>query len=85
MRVESLRPLPRTLISEMLILKNGKVERIRNTQIPVDPNLPEPDSGFLTTITEEFGDEFEIVQAVSFPLLAAAQHKGMTLYDFKRK
>jgi len=83
-QIQSLAHVPNIRPMEMLVLKGGTVEMFRNTEIPVDPNMPISDRGFLTTLTEEFSEQFDVVQAVSFPLVApTGDRENLTVYDYE--
>ena len=81
LRLRSLRNLPKVPKSEMLVLRGGRIETLRNISLPPDPDQVEADLGFLPQLVDMFGSRFEIVEAVVFPVAGDERRDGMTLYD----
>jgi hypothetical protein len=83
-RVEALRPLPVTSPASMFILSGDSTEEIHSLLLRDGAyGETESDCGFLLTLSEEFGDRFEIIRAVSFPVLPAAVHQPRTIFEFE--
>jgi len=83
-RIEALRPLPVTSPASMFALNGESIEAIHNPLLREGAyGGVESDHGFLPTLSEEFGDRFEIIRAVSFPVLPATVHQPRTVFDFE--
>jgi hypothetical protein len=82
--IEALKPLPVTRPTSMFVLDGDQPQELRN---PLHPQSyqeeVESDSGFLRGLTEKFKDRFEVIRAVSFPLLPPAElPRSRTVFEF---
>ena len=78
-----LQSLPQAAPTEMLIMRGGEVQTIRNLRpkSSVAPLGQPSKPGLLGELTKVFGHRFEVVQAVAFPVVAKPVESGPLLYD----
>jgi hypothetical protein len=82
--IEVLGPLPVTAPTSMFVLDGDQPQELRHPlHLQDDQGRNESDFGFLRGLTQKFEDRFDVIRAVSFPLLPPVEVLGSrTVFEF---